>query len=356
MDDKAMRLAAALSYYTIFSLAPLLVLIIAVAGLAFGVDSVRTQMMNQLEGLLGPQGAGAVSVMLQNANRPNSGIIAGIISIVTLLLGATGVVIQLKDALNTIWDIQDDEGGVKDAVKDRVFALGMILSIGFLLIVSLVISAILSAVSEQLGSAFLWKVLNFVLSIGIITMLFALMFKYLPDTNVEWRNVWIGAFVTAVLFTIGKTLTAIYLANSSVSSAYGAAGSLVIVLLWVYYNSLILFLGAEFTQVYSNMVLESEKEGTEQNKEMEEEEMANQSATRARAVFTPSTMHKVAFRAGFQIGRIEHSADEVKKKIKMAKWGAKIVDFLGIKRSAKWGWKGFKIKRKIDALKKDQAA
>lgn len=369
-EDKALRLGAALSYYTIFSIAPILIIVIAVAGLAFGNDYVRGQILNQMENLLGKEGGEAIGQMLQNANKPASGALATILGVLTLLFGATGVVTQLKDALNTIWEVKSDEtAGIGGAVKDRILSIGMILAIGFLLLVSLVLSAGLSAISESLGTTALLQVMNFIVSIGVITVLFALIFKYLPDTKVEWRNVWIGALVTAILFTIGKTLTGVYLAKSSVASAYGAAGSLVIVLLWVYYNSQILFMGAEFTQVYSALrgdespFTEKEEEAHEialreeaeadirkEDEAMIEEQMDAQGSGKE------SPLYKAAYKAGYQLEKLEHKGSAIKKKVTITKWAYRVVKVLGVKTSAKLSWKGFKIKRKIDKLKKDEAA
>jgi len=252
MNDNALRFGAALSYYTVFSLAPILMIVIGVAGLAFGNDYARTQILKQLEGLLGQQGTAAAAEMLRNASRPKSGIVATILGLITILFGATGVVTELKSALNVIWKVQS-QSGIQREVKDRARALGVVLAIGFLLLVSLIISAAITVVSKQYGEAVIWHIVNFIISTGVITVLFALIFKYLPDADVKWRNVWIGAFFTSILFTFGKTLTALYIAKSSIASGYGAAGSLVIILLWVYYNSQILFIGAEFTQVYSRL-------------------------------------------------------------------------------------------------------
>jgi membrane protein len=370
-EDKALRLGAALSYYTIFSLAPILIIVIAIAGLAFGSDFARTQIMNQMKGLLGPQGSEAVGEMLKSASKPSSGIIATIVGFLTLIFGATGVVTQLKDALNTIWEVEPKKSsGIRALVNDRLLSFGLILAIGFLLLISLVISAALSAISESLGTAAILQILNLVVSVGVITILFALIFKYLPDTEIKWRNVWIGALVTSILFTIGKTLTGVYLAKSSVASAYGAAGSLVIVLLWVYYNSQILFLGAEFTQVYSALKgdqspfrekLEKpseklEREAAETDLNKEEEIMVDHSHSETHVPRNQSTLYKAAYKTGYQLGMLDETRSNLKKKFKLTKWGVRIVDFLGIKRSIKLGWKGFKIKRKIDELKKDDAA
>nr|WP_290225240.1 YihY/virulence factor BrkB family protein [Trichocoleus desertorum] len=254
--DKVPLLAAALAYYTIFSLAPLLTIVIAIAGFVFGPDAARNQLDEQIQGLVGAQGADAIQTMIQNAYNPSSGIIATVISVVTLLLGASGVFAQLQDALNTIWEVPPPQEGVKGMVKARATSFAMILVIGFLLLVSLVASTVLATVGNFFGHlipglAILWQVVNFVISFGVITLLFALIYRVLPDVRVPWGDVWHGAIVTALLFTVGKWLLGLYLGNSGVASPYGAAGSFVVVLVWVYYSAQILLFGAEFTQVYS---------------------------------------------------------------------------------------------------------
>lgn len=255
--DKAARLAAALSFYTVFSLAPLILIAIAVAGLAFGREAASGAIAGQISRLIGPQAAEAIQGIIQNANRPAHGIIASVIGVVTLLFGASGVFGQLKDALNTIWGVQPKPGqGIWMFLKDRFLSFTMVLGVGFLLLVSLLLSTALSAFTGYLGgfaSGITWlgPVLDIVISLVVVTVLLGLMFKGLPDAEVQWRDVWIGAFLTAVLFTVGKFLIGLYLGRSSVGSAYGAAGSLVILLLWTYYSSQILFFGAEFTKVYA---------------------------------------------------------------------------------------------------------
>ena len=262
-EDKASRLSAALAYYTIFSLAPMLLIIIAVTGFFFGqTEVVQSQVMNQIEGLVGADGREFVSNLLTSANNPAKGIFATIVGIITLLFGALGVFNELHNALNTIWEVKEEETkgfieSIKKVIFSRLLSFSMILGIGFLLLVSLVISAALSAVQETIGNAIpvseiLLQILNLVISIGVITVLFALIFKFLPDAEIAWRDVWLGAFVTAVLFSLGKFLIGIYLGNSSVTSSFGAAGSLVLLLLWIYYSAQILLFGAEFTQVYAN--------------------------------------------------------------------------------------------------------
>jgi len=262
-EDKASRLSAALAYYTIFSLAPMLLIIIAVTGFFFGQrEIVQTQVMNQIEGLVGAEGEAFVADLLTSASNPAKGIVATIVGIITLLFGALGVFNELHNALNTIWEVKEEETkgfveSIKKVIFSRLLSFSMILGIGFLLLVSLVISAALSAVQETIGNAIpmseiLLQLVNLVISIAVITVLFALIFKFLPDAEIAWRDVWLGAFVTAVLFSLGKFLIGIYLVNSSVTTSFGAAGSLVLLLLWIYYSAQILLFGAEFTEVYAN--------------------------------------------------------------------------------------------------------
>lgn len=257
-EDKAPRLAATLAYYTIFSIAPLLVIAIAIAGLVFGQEAARGQLDNQIQGLIGPVGADAVQEMIQSASKPSSGILATVIGLITLLFGASGVFAQLKDALNTIWDVPPAPNrGVRGILRGQFLSFTMMLGIGFLLLVSLVISAGLSAFGSFLGEmfpglTFVMQIVNIVISFAVVTLLFAIMFKVLPDAAIAWSDVWFGAAFTALLFTIGKFLIGVYLGSGTVASAYGAAGSLVVLLLWVYYSAQILFFGAEFAQVYAN--------------------------------------------------------------------------------------------------------
>jgi membrane protein len=261
-EDKASRLSAALAYYTIFSLAPLLIIVIAVTGLFWDQVAVQAQVMNQVEGLVGAEGRAFISDLLTSASSPAKDIAATIIGIITLLFGALGVFNELHNALNTIWEVKEEEPkgfleSIKKVIFSRLLSFTMILAIGFLLLVSLVISAGLSAVQETVGNAIpvseiLLQLVNLVISVGVITVLFALIFKFLPDAEIAWRDVWLGAFVTALLFSLGKFLIGLYLGNSAVASSFGAAGSLVLLLLWIYYSAQILFFGAEFTEVYAN--------------------------------------------------------------------------------------------------------
>ena len=277
-EDRASRLSAALAYYTIFSLGPLLIIVIAVTGLFWQKEAVQTQVMNQVQGLVGAKGGAFVSDLLTSASNPTRGIIATIIGIITLILGALGVFNELHNSLNTIWDVKEEEPEgfvevIKKVIFSRLLSFTMILGIGFLLLVSLVISAGLSAVQQTMGnwfpfSEFILQIINLVISIGVITVLFALIYKFLPDAEIAWRDVWLGAFVTALLFSLGKTLIGIYLGNSAIASSFGAAGSLVLLLVWIYYSAQILFFGAEFTQVYANkygskIVPESEEAGAQ---------------------------------------------------------------------------------------------
>lgn len=256
-EDKASRLAAALAYYTIFSLAPLLIIAIAIAGAVFGEEAAQNQIVGQIQGLVGQQGAEAVQAMILNASRPGAGIVATIVGVITLLFGASGVFGQLQDALNTIWEVTPrPDRGIMGILRDRFWSFTMVLGTGFLLLVSLILSATLAGIGtyfENLmpGLVQFWHFINFVVSFGIITLLFALIYRLIPDAKVAWNDVWIGAAVTAFLFSIGRFLIGLYLGSSAIGSAYGAAGSLVIVLVWVYYSAQILLFGAEFTQVYA---------------------------------------------------------------------------------------------------------
>ncbi|MEJ7601299.1 MAG: YihY/virulence factor BrkB family protein [Kofleriaceae bacterium] len=257
MDDKAMRLAAALAFYTLLSLAPLLIVAVSVAGLAFGEEAARGELTTQLQAMVGTEGAEAVSNILANAKSTSSGVIGTIVGTVVLLFGASGVFGELQSALDEIWEVKPKPGrGVKGFLRDRFFSLTMVLGVGFLLLVSLVLSTALAVVgsffsSTLPGGALVWQVVNFVISIGVFTLLFALIFKVIPDVKIAWGDVWIGALVTAVLFTLGKLGLGIYLGRASVTSPFGAAGSVVLLVIWTYYSAQILFLGAEFTQVYA---------------------------------------------------------------------------------------------------------
>jgi membrane protein len=259
IEDRAPRLGAALAYYTVFSLAPLLIIVITVAGLVFDPDTVRMQLVTQFQGLIGPEGAEMVTTMLETTREEHQrGILATGLGVILLLFGALGVFGQLQDAFNTIWEVQPrEDAGVMHMVRQRLLSFSMILGISFLLIVSLVVSAVLALFADWVGRLlpgfdFLLTLINVAISFGILALLFAFMFKYLPDVEIPWNKVWIGAGMTALLFLVGQFLIGLYLGNTDVGSAYGAAGALVVLLIWVYYSTQILFLGAEFTQVYTN--------------------------------------------------------------------------------------------------------
>jgi membrane protein len=255
-QDNAGRLGAALSYYTLFSLAPLLIVAIAVAGFFFGREAAQGQIVAQIQGLVGDAGARAVQDMIESSRRPAAGLAATIVGIVTLLLGATGAFVELKSALNIVWDVKVQDGGVLSLLRGRLWAFAMVLAVGFLLLVSLLISAAIAAADGFFRWAgiptALAQLVNAAGSFLVVMVLFALLFKYLPDTDVEWRDVWTGALLTSALFTVGKLLIGLYLGRSSVASVYGAAGSVVVLVLWVYYAAQIFFFGAEVTQAYAH--------------------------------------------------------------------------------------------------------
>jgi membrane protein len=259
-DDCATQ-AAALSYYTIFSLPPLLVLILMILGALVDPQDIRGQLELQIGALMGPSATDQIRTILQEAHRPGGGAtLATVLSVVALLLGATGAFGQLQAALNRAWEVAPDpeQGGLKAFLLKRVFSFGMILSVAFLLLVSLVLSAALTAFGDALGgmlpegvSATLLQVLNQVVSFAVIAGLFAALFKVMPDAIVSWRDACIGGAVTALLFVIGKFLIGFYLGRSNPGEAFGAAGSLAIMLVWIYYSSMILLFGAEFTQAWA---------------------------------------------------------------------------------------------------------
>ena len=255
--DKAPRMGAALAYYTIFSLAPLLVIAIAIAGFVFGTKAVEGRITDQIQGLVGAESAHAVQTMIQSAHKPAHGLIATIFGVVILLLGASGVFTEMQDALNTIWKVDTtSKTGVWNMLKYRFLSFGMVLGIGFLLLVSLLLSAALTAVATY-ASSFLpippaaIHAMDFLFSVFFIAALMALIFKFLPDTKIAWGDVWVGAALTSLLFTAGKFLIGFYIGKSVTMSAYGAAGSVVIILAWIYYSAQLLYFGAEFTHVYS---------------------------------------------------------------------------------------------------------
>lgn len=257
IDDNAARVAASLAFYTLLSMAPLVLLSIALVGTLMGEDTAQSHILSEVGSVVGPQAAGALSAIVKSAHHSESGFLSSVIGIVVLLVGASGVFGELQYALDTIWGVKPKPGrGILGVIKDRLFSFSMVIAVAFVLLVSLVISTVLSAfgrvVQDALpGGAFLWQALNIAISLGVITAVFAIIFKVVPDIEIRWRDVWVGAFVTAALFSAGKYLLGLYLGTSSVASSYGAAGSVVALVVWVYYSSQLVFLGAEFTQVYA---------------------------------------------------------------------------------------------------------
>ncbi|SEK81894.1 YihY/virulence factor BrkB family protein [Nitrosovibrio tenuis] len=259
LDDYAPSMGAALAYYTLFSIAPLLLIVISTAGLVFGEQAVRGEIFGQLRDLMGDQGAQAVQSLLESVSEPKKGAAGTAIGTVLLVIGATTVLGELQDAFDRIWRVpaRDKSGGIWSLIRTRLLSLGIILGIGFLLIVSLVFSAVMAALGKWWGPAFselemLATVVNFFFSLLFMSVLFAMLYKFMPKVELKWRDVWAGATVTALLFMVGKLLIGIYIGKSAISSGFGAAGSLVVVLVWVYYSAQIFLLGAEFTRVYSH--------------------------------------------------------------------------------------------------------
>lgn len=259
IDDFAPSMGAALSYYTLFSITPLLIIVISIAGLLFGADAVRGVIFAQLQSLMGEQGAQAIEEMLNTASDTTSGALSTVVSIVGLIIGATTVFNELQTALDRIWraPVLQKVSGIWALLRTRLLSFGMILAMAFLLTISLVTSAAIATLGKWWSAWFAgWEILAYVADIiinfGLLTLVFALIYKLIPRVHVSWRDVWIGAGVTAVLFVLGKFLLGLYLGKSDAVSAYGAAGSLVLVMLWVYYSSQIFLLGAEFTWVYAN--------------------------------------------------------------------------------------------------------
>jgi membrane protein len=257
LRDNVQRMSAALAYYTIFSLAPLLVIAIAIAGLVFGEKAAQGEIIAELRELLGSDGARAVQAMIVSAHKPVHSALASVFGVMTLLLGATGAFSEVCDALNNIWGVRrDTQKGVWALIRGRFLGIGLVLIVGFLLLVSLVVSAALAGMAKYADRflpipAVVLHMLDVLVSVAVITVLFAMIFRMLPDLKITWGDVWVGAALTAVLFTVGKFLIGFYIGKSVSASSYGAAGSLVIVVAWIYYSALILYFGAEFTQVYA---------------------------------------------------------------------------------------------------------
>ncbi len=257
VDDYAQSMGAALAYYTMFSIAPFLLIVISVAGLIFGVEAARGEIVAQLQGLMGRESAEAVQRLLESASRPAESVAATAVGGILLLVGATSVFVELQDALDRIWRApKRKKSGVWMLLRARLLSFGTIAGIAFLLMVSLVISAILAALGKMWGPMFadwqtLANALNFLVTFVLTTTVFALIYKTMPRVKVAWADVWIGAIVTALLFTIGKSLIGFYIGRSGVTTGFGAAGSLVVSLVWVYYSAQIFLLGAEFTWAYA---------------------------------------------------------------------------------------------------------
>ena len=255
-DDNVLTLSAALAYYAMFSLGPVLTIVVALAGAAFGSDSVRQHIHQALQGMVGDSSAKAVDSMMATRHQGASAVVK-IVAIASLLFGATGVFSQLQNSLNIIWGVKSKPGrGIWLFIRNRFLSFGMVLGIGFLMLVSLALSIVLAAFTAQVGKSLpegilIGHVFDIAFSFGVITLLFGMIFKVLPDVKIPWSKVWVGAIGTSLLFTLGKYLLGLYLGRASTASAYGLAGSVIIVLLWVYYASVILFLGAEFTQIYA---------------------------------------------------------------------------------------------------------
>ena len=252
---KDARLGAALAYYSVFSLGPLILIAIAIAGLVFGAEAVQGQVLGTLKGLVGDTGTQAIEAMLKGADRPREGMVATVIGIGTLVFAAIGVVVQLKDALNTVWEVEATPGsGVWRFVRSYILSLAGVLALGFLLLTSMLLTAALAAagkyVAAYLPEATL-QVAGFAASFALISLLFAMMFKWLPDTKVTLRDVWLGAVLTAALFEVGKFLIGLYIGKQGLESTYGAAASIIVVLIWVYYSAQLVLMGAEFTCVYA---------------------------------------------------------------------------------------------------------
>jgi membrane protein len=267
-EHEAPRLGASLAFYTILSLSPLVIIVVALGGFIFSRSTAQTHILSEVQGMIGPDGGKAVASMLANAQKPAAGILGTIVGLLSLLFGASGVFTELRSALNLIWEVKPEAtAGVMALLRERFFSFGMVLSIGFLLLVSLVVSTVLAAVGKFFGGLLpipspVLAVFNFLISYIGVAVLFALIFKFVPEAKVQWNNVWLGACVTAIFFTIGKTLIGLYLGKSSIGSTYGAAGSVIVVIVWVYYSAQIFFFGAEFTHAYAGHELPIAQDGS----------------------------------------------------------------------------------------------
>ena len=256
-DHNAPKMGAALAYYTVLSLAPVLVVLVSLMGFVLGPKAAEGRIVGEIQEMVGPSGAQAIQTVLANSNHPASGLISTLLSLVMLFVGASGVFTELRDSLNTIWDAPARKNvGLWRTIRERALSFGMVLVIGFLLLVSLVVSAAAAALGKFASTllpipAVALEGINFLISAAVITVLFALIYKVLPDVFIAWSDVWVGAFATAVLFTLGKFSLGLYIGFAGVGSVYGAAGSLVVMLVWVYYSAQIFLFGAEFTRAYA---------------------------------------------------------------------------------------------------------
>jgi membrane protein len=271
IDDKGLKMAAALSYYTAFSIGPMLLIVISFVGLFFGEDKARIEIVGQANELIGIDGATMLNTIIKGASNPSTGIFAAVLSIILLLFGAVSVFIELQESLNIIWGVELKPGrGLRNFIRTRIVSFSMVIASSFILMVSLIADSVLTLINKYMGNLFpsiipMAEIYNYIGSFLIITILFALIFKYLPNVRISWKYVWIGAIVTSFLFFIGKYLIGMYLGKSSYSSTYGAAASLIILFVWIYYSGIILYLGAEITYLYRIRYgvkpLEADKEG-----------------------------------------------------------------------------------------------
>ncbi len=301
-QDNAALFSAALSYYAIFAIAPIIILVVFIAGLVIGNNqALQNQIYSQISQTIGPNAAGMIQQMVNaRLNQTSGGIIATILGVVALLVGATGVFAQLQSSLNKIWEVEPKPNtGIKELIMGRLTDFLLILGLGILLLVAFAAGAVVTSLGTFFsgvlpGGTWIWQIVNFIISGAIVALVIALIFKYLPDVKIDWKDVWVGAVVTAVLFEIGNFLIGLYLGHSAVTSAYGAAGSLVILLVWIYYSAQILFMGAEFTQVYARRhgeIIEPE----ENFQKMPFSKKATASSTRPAAEHTPAvTSNRVA--------------------------------------------------------------
>lgn len=257
-DHKVTKLSAALAYFTTFSIGPLLIVIIFIAGRILGEEAAQGSIYYQIKSFIGPEGAEQIQTIIKNAAISGKSGIAAVIGIITLLIGATTVFGEIQDSINSIWGVKaKPKGGFMKLIMTRILSFGMIASLGFLLLVSLAITAVVEGIGQRLNQVFpsgavvLIYILNLAVTLSVITVLFAIIFKVLPDVRIKWKDVWSGAIATALLFMIGKFLISVYISKSDIGSTYGAAGSLIILIVWIYYSSIILYFGAEFTKAYA---------------------------------------------------------------------------------------------------------